>query len=82
MRSAAGMKETAAVSIQKDGEILYAQEIPDGYQLVDSTPRVKLKLYRTSIPVCLLRLSMKRINGCCIQEGQENGIWNINLGNN
>lgn len=43
------VKETSA-GIQKDGNILYAQEIPDGYQLVDSTPRIKLKLYRTSMP--------------------------------
>ncbi|MBD0778192.1 hypothetical protein HPE56_10335 [Maribacter sp. ANRC-HE7] len=30
--------------------ILYAQEIENGFQLVDSTPKIRLKIYRTSIP--------------------------------
>ncbi|MBD1259506.1 hypothetical protein HZY62_02815 [Maribacter polysiphoniae] len=30
--------------------ILYAQEIENGYQLVDSTPKIRLKIYRTSMP--------------------------------
>ena len=30
--------------------ILYAQEIENGYQLVDSTPKIRLKMYRTSMP--------------------------------
>jgi hypothetical protein len=42
--------KVTSVGEQKDGNILYAQKISDGYQLVDSTPKIKLKLYRTSIP--------------------------------
>ncbi len=30
-------------------EVLYAQEIENGYQLVDSTPKVRLKVYNTSV---------------------------------
>jgi len=33
-----------------DSNILYAQEIPDGFQLVDNTPKIRLKIFRTSIP--------------------------------
>lgn len=43
------LKEASAGE-QKDGNMLYAQEIPGGFQLVDSSPKIKLKLYRTSIP--------------------------------
>lgn len=32
-----------------DDEILYAQDIPNGYQLVDNKPSVRLKMYRTSL---------------------------------
>lgn len=31
-------------------EVWYAQEIPNGYQLVDSTPKIRLKVYKTSVP--------------------------------
>ncbi|MFD2605377.1 hypothetical protein ACFSSG_07750 [Euzebyella marina] len=30
--------------------VLYAQGLDNGYQLVDSTPKIRLKIYRTSIP--------------------------------
>ncbi len=29
---------------------LYAQEQPNGYQLVDSTPKIRMKIYKTSMP--------------------------------
>ena len=35
---------------KNDSNILYAQEIPNGFQLVDNTPKIRLKLLRTSIP--------------------------------
>ena len=35
---------------KNDSNILYAQEIPNGFQLVDNTPKIRLKLFRTSIP--------------------------------
>ncbi|MCJ7467469.1 MAG: hypothetical protein MUO53_12345 [Maribacter sp.] len=31
-------------------DVLYAQEVPNGYQLVDSTPKIRLKLFKTSKP--------------------------------
>jgi hypothetical protein len=31
-------------------QIWYAQVIPNGYQLVDNSPKVRLKLYKTSMP--------------------------------
>ncbi len=31
-------------------EVLYAQEIANGFQLVDSTPKIKIKLFKTSLP--------------------------------
>ncbi|MGB5498068.1 MAG: hypothetical protein WBM77_04005 [Maribacter sp.] len=38
------------VELKNDSNILYAQEIPNGFQLVDNTPKIRLKLLRTSIP--------------------------------
>jgi len=38
------------ISDKNDSGILYAQEIPNGYQLVDSTPKIRFKLFKTSIP--------------------------------
>ncbi|NNK19134.1 MAG: hypothetical protein HKP49_08280 [Maribacter sp.] len=38
------------ISDKNDSNILYAQEIPNGYQLVDSTPKIRFKLFKTSIP--------------------------------
>jgi hypothetical protein len=38
------------VSEKEDAGILYAQEIPNGFQLVDKTPKVRFKLLKTSIP--------------------------------
>lgn len=29
---------------------LYAQELPNGYQLVDSTPKIRMKIHKTSMP--------------------------------
>ena len=38
------------VEDRNDSNILYAQEIPNGFQLVDNTPKIHLKLLKTSIP--------------------------------
>jgi len=38
------------VEDKNDSSILYAQEIPNGFQLVDNTPKIRLKLLRTSMP--------------------------------
>jgi len=37
------------VEDRNDSNILYAQEIRNGFQLVDNTPKIRLKLFRTSI---------------------------------
>ncbi len=36
--------------IKKATSVLYAQEIPNGYQLVDSTPKIQLKIFKSSVP--------------------------------
>ncbi len=38
------------VEDRNDSNFLYAQEIPKGFQLVDNTPKIRLKLLKTSIP--------------------------------
>ena len=35
---------------RNDSNILYAQELPNGFQLVDNTPKIRFRLLRTSIP--------------------------------
>lgn len=40
-----------AVSLSKVAVgTLYAQELPNGYQLVDSTPKIQLKIFKSSMP--------------------------------
>lgn len=41
---------TAVTAAAVTAEVWYAQQIPNGYQLVDSTPKIRLKVYKTSIP--------------------------------
>lgn len=44
-------KDKAEMSVEKqDASVLYAQEIPNGYQLVDSSPKILLKILKTSVP--------------------------------
>lgn len=41
------------ISVSKGKEyegILYAQELSNGYQLIDSTPKIKLKIFKSSMP--------------------------------
>ncbi|MGB5170144.1 hypothetical protein [Eudoraea sp.] len=50
---AAVTESTAAVvstSNEAKEEVWYAQEIPNGFQLVDNTPKVRLKIYKTDTP--------------------------------
>lgn len=42
--------EIAEVPNMEDPEVWYAQQIPNGYQLVDSTPKIRLKVYKTTMP--------------------------------
>ena len=64
------VNETSAGK-QKDESILYAQEIPGGFQLVDSTPKIKLKLYRTSIPD-VFTVTYEKDNGVVFKK---DGAW-------
>ncbi|WP_411031123.1 hypothetical protein [Spongiimicrobium sp. 3-5] len=38
------------VSVKAASDILYAQELPNGYQLVDSTPKIRFKIFKSSLP--------------------------------
>ena len=38
------------IQVKNDSNILYAQELPNGFQLVDNTPKIRLKLLKTSMP--------------------------------
>ena len=49
-------------------EVLYAQELPNGYQLVDSTPKIRLKLMRTSMPQVYLAEN-DEVSGMVYQKG-------------
>lgn len=38
------------IPVVETSNILYAQQIPNGYQLVDSAPSIRLKMYKSSMP--------------------------------
>lgn len=45
------IRKVSDVSVAKTiTGVLYAQEIPNGYQLVDSTPKIQLKIFKSSMP--------------------------------
>jgi hypothetical protein len=46
-----GVKSTSSES-----KILFAQPIDNGFQLIDSTPKVVMKIYKTSIPICFMAI--------------------------
>ena len=50
---------TSTITKTSDTYILYAQEIPNGYQLVDSTPKISLKIYETSVPEVYIGVNEK-----------------------
>lgn len=54
-----------------NNDILYAQEIPNGFQLVDSAPKVRLKIYKTSLARVYLSENEKG-NGLVYEK---NGQW-------
>lgn len=64
--------KTTTTSIMKtDVSVLYAQELSNGYQLVDSTPRIRMKLLKSSSPNVYIAES-GTINGVVYTE---NGRW-------
>lgn len=50
---------TSAIARTSDSYVLYAQEIPNGYQLVDSAPKIRLKIYNTSMPEVYIGVNEK-----------------------
>ena len=50
--------------------VLYAQQIPNGYQLVDSTPKIRLKIYSTSVPEVYIGANDKG-NGIVYKRGSQ-----------
>ncbi|MDV7140269.1 hypothetical protein R3X28_15365 [Maribacter sp. TH_r10] len=59
--------------------ILYAQEIENGYQLVDSTPKIRLKIYRTSMPDVF---SVANENGANGMVFKKDGKWYLEYNTN
>ncbi len=53
------------------GAALYAQELPNGYQLVDSTPKIQLRIYKSSLPNYYLAKAGDK-NGVVFEK---NGKW-------
>ncbi len=53
-----------------DVGILYAQEILNGYQLVDSTPAVRLKIFKTTLPDVYMA-SMGLVNGLVYKKNDQ-----------
>lgn len=57
--------------VSKDEEIWYAQEISNGYQLVDSTPKIRMKLFKSSND----NMYMAQSEGKSGMVYQKNGQW-------
>lgn len=58
--------------------VLFAQPIENGFQLIDATPKVIMKIYKTSSPICFIAIK-DRIQGVLISK--ENG-WFFEYFNN
>lgn len=55
----------------KSTQILYAQEIANGFQLIDSTPKIRLKIFKTSVPD-VYTVKHERDNGVVLKK---EGVW-------
>lgn len=60
-----------ASTMKTDVGTLYAQELAHGYQLVDSTPKIRMKLFKSTLPNVYIAES-GTINGVVFTE---NGKW-------
>ena len=68
------MQEEKAMETEKIAsttDYWYAQEIPNGFQLVDNTPKIRLKIYKTSVSDIYLAEGDKG-NGILYQKA---GVW-------
>jgi len=62
---------TSSAVLEDTADMLFAQPIPNGYQLIDKTPKVVLKIFKTSQPDYFTAQS-ETINGAVIKK---NGEW-------
>lgn len=62
---------TEAISETAGKEMMYAQAIPNGYQLIDSTPKVKMKLLNSSTE----NVFIGQADGKSGMVFQKDGIW-------
>jgi len=62
--------EKTGYSSELPSDILYAQEVPNGFQLVDSTPKIRLKIFKTSKPDQYLAKSDKNEGIVYTKEGK------------
>lgn len=63
--------KSSPVITEESKDLLFAQPIPNGYQLIDKTPKVVLKIFKTSQPDYFTAQS-ETINGAVIKK---NGEW-------
>ncbi|SHI89104.1 hypothetical protein SAMN04487911_10756 [Arenibacter nanhaiticus] len=59
------------VKLIKDTAVLYAQKIPNGYQLVDSTPKITMKLYHTSLMNFYIAKTEQQVDGIVYKKGEK-----------
>lgn len=64
-------KSSSSSMMKTDIGVLYAQELPNGYQLVDSTPKIRMQLLKSTSPNVYIAES-GTINGVVYTE---NGKW-------
>jgi len=65
--------ETATISTSTETSetlVLYAQQISNGYQLVDSSPKIRLKIYKTSNPEVYIGINAQG-NGIVYKRGSQ-----------
>jgi hypothetical protein len=53
-----------------NGMVLFAQPIENGFQLIDSTPKVIMKIYKTSSPICFIA-NKNNIQGVLISKDNQ-----------
>lgn len=65
---------TPAITIEKEvlKDVVYAQNIPNGYQLVDSTPKIIMKIFKTSQPNIYLGEETSGASGLVYTK---DGVW-------
>jgi len=59
------------VKLIKDTAVLYAQAITNGYQLVDSTPKITMKLYQTSLKNFYMAKTDQQVDGIVYKKGEK-----------